>query len=240
MTTEPIAIPLIERNETLAEQAYDRLRSALASGAFKPGETLSIRRLAGLLGISATPARDAISRALWEHSLETGPNRTFLVPQLTLESLQAIYTLRINLEGLATELAARHFDSAMIRKLETIHDAHTNAVDDAAYAKALQANESFHFFVYENSGNTLLTDIIRTLWLKMGPSLNLLYPAYVDRRGQNHHSHVLAALRKRDAVAARAAMVADLKEGQAELERALTLSLRPPATAKKSPRRQAG
>jgi DNA-binding GntR family transcriptional regulator len=217
-------MPAIERSETLAEQAYSRLKSALATGAFKPGETLSIRRLAGLLGVSATPARDAIARSLWDGSLESRPNRTVAVPTLTVKNLDEIYTVRINLEGLATELAAPNFNRSKLVKLETIHATYSSSLDAEDYSKALQENESFHFLIYEQSNNAVLVDIIKSLWLKMGPSLNLLFPAYSDRRGMNHKLKILSALRKQSGSEARAAMEADLIDGKAEIKRALTMS----------------
>jgi DNA-binding GntR family transcriptional regulator len=215
-------IPFVERGETLAEQGYSRLREALASGVFQPGESLSIRRLATLLGVSATPARDAIARALWEGCLESGPHRTVSVPRLTLEKLHEIYAVRLNLEGLATELAAPNFNKPVLAKLETIHNTYCNALEAKEYSRGLKANESFHFHIYEQSNNTLLVEMIRALWLKMGPSLNLLYPAYYDKRGQSHHEDILDALRKRDGAKARAALEEDLVDGKAELKRALS------------------
>lgn len=214
-------VPAIERNDTLAEQAYSRLRLALAGGAFKPGETLSIRRLAGLLGVSATPARDAISRALWDRSLQSGPNRTVLVPTLTVESVNQIYAIRINLEGQAAELAAPNFDEQQLTALEAIHERYRAAVEAGDHAEALQSNEHFHFYIYEQSANPLLVDIVKSLWLKMGPSLNLLYPEYFDLRGAGHKLQILGALRKQSGFEARSAVEADLVDGRAQVRRAL-------------------
>ena len=214
-------MPAIERTETLAEQAHSRLMLALASGVFKPGESLSIRRLAGLLGVSATPARDAISRALWDRSLQGGPNRTVVVPKLTIDTVNQIYAIRINLEGLAAELAATNFHAAEMKQLEAIHVHYGEAVDSGNHSDALQANENFHFFIYEHSNNPLLVDMIKSLWLKMGPSLNFLYPAYFDRRGTNHKVQILSALRKQSGYDTRAALEADLIDGRAQVRQAL-------------------
>ena len=211
----------VQRGETLAEQAYSLLRSALASGVFKPGETLSIRGLARLLGVSATPARDAIARALWDGSLESGPNRTVLVPELTLVSVQEIYAVRMSLEGLATELAAPNFHNPTLRELEEIYGSYCAAVDAQDHAKVLETNEQYHFYIYRQSNNDLLVEMINSLWLKMGPSLNLLFPAYLDKRGTRHKVDILEALRTRNGIAARAALEADLVEGKSQIRQAI-------------------
>lgn len=215
-----MAIEPIERNDTLADMAYDRLRTALMTGAFKPGDSLSIRQLARVLGISATPARDAISRMLWERGLESGPHRTVVVPMLTATNLREIYDVRLNLEGLAASAAAERFRDKDFTRLDEIEVEHREAIDAMDYKAALAANEAFHFTVYERSENSTLVEMIRSLWLKLGPAFNLLYPAYdKNRLGLTDHARIIAALRARDPEASRAALQADLRDGLAELER---------------------
>jgi DNA-binding GntR family transcriptional regulator len=231
--TEPDLMLVIQRGETLAEQAYARLRTALASGVFKPGETLSIRGLARLLGVSATPARDAIARALWEGSLENGPNRTVVVPELTLASVQDIYAVRMNLEGLATELAAPNFHSPDLSKLEAIYEAYCAAIESQQLAKMLETNEQFHFLIYNQSNNMLLVEMIKSLWLKMGPSLNFLFPAYLDKRGVKHKLAIIEALRNRNGVGARTALEADLADGKAQIRQAVSSGETAPKVGRK-------
>ena len=48
--------------DPLNEQAYQRLRWGLTDGTYRPGDKLSIRRLAGMLGTSAMPVREALTR----------------------------------------------------------------------------------------------------------------------------------------------------------------------------------
>lgn len=212
----------LERHETLADMAYERLRSALMAGAFRPGDTLSIRQLAGVLGISATPARDAISRVLWERGLDNGPHRTIVVPVLTTERLKDIYTVRLNLEGLAAAIAAERFVKADIDNLLALQRSHLAAVNAGDYKAALVANEAFHFAIYDRCDNATLLEMIRGLWLKLGPSLNLLYPTYdKSRLGVSHHAEIVDALKRKDPKAATLAIQSDLTDGWRELGQAL-------------------
>ena len=55
------------------------------------------------LGVSATPAREAIKRLQAEHALVVGSNRTPSVPVLTREDLRDLRDIRLALEGIATE-----------------------------------------------------------------------------------------------------------------------------------------
>ena len=58
------------------KQVYDVLRRNLMIGHFKPGQPISIRYLTETLGVSATPAREAIKRLQAEYTLVIGSNRT--------------------------------------------------------------------------------------------------------------------------------------------------------------------
>ncbi len=212
----------IEREDTLADKAYERLRSALMSGSLRPGEALSIRQLAAMLKISATPARDAIGRVLWERGLESGLHRTVVVPTLTPETLADIYEVRLNLEVLAAGRAATRFTKADMDRLEKIEAAHLKAVGARNYSAALAQNEAFHFLIYRRAEDATLLELIRGLWLRLGPSFNLLYPSYAqDRRGVRDHAGIVEALRQGDPQRARAALEADLRDGWQELETVL-------------------
>lgn len=216
------AIGRVERYDTLADRAYEQLRHALMNGSFHPGQKLTIRKIAAVLGISATPARDAISRLVSERVLDSGPNRTVSVPTLDSERIREIYLLRTALEGLATELGAKAMDKAQIESLERLQLALIAAMDRNNFKRVLAENEEFHFTIYRASNMPMLVEAIQQLWLKLGPSLNLLYPSYNrSRKGVAHHLDILTALRSGDAVGAREAMEADLRDGAIELEGAL-------------------
>ena len=53
----------------LGDVAYEKIANAIVSGAFRPGEKLTIRSLADTLEISSTPVRDAVKRLLLENAL---------------------------------------------------------------------------------------------------------------------------------------------------------------------------
>ena len=65
-------LPVIERR-TLGDAAYLHLRELLMSGRVAPGERLSLRSLAGALGVSMMPVREAVTRLVADHALEVRP-----------------------------------------------------------------------------------------------------------------------------------------------------------------------
>ncbi len=212
----------VKRYDTLADRAYEQLREALTTGSFHPGQKLTIRKIAAILGVSATPVRDAISRLLFERVLECDANRNVFVPRLDAGRLRHIYALRIALEGLAAEEGGRNFSQDDINRLEQVQISLIAAMDRQDYGRVLVENEKFHFGIYVASGNPLLIEAIQQLWIKLGPSMNLLYPSYnQSRTGVSHHLKVIEALRSGNPADVRAAIEADLRDGEVELRQAV-------------------
>jgi DNA-binding GntR family transcriptional regulator len=225
----------VERYDTLADRAYDQLRHALMSGSFHPGQKLTIRKIAAVLDISATPARDAISRLVSERVLDSGANRTVSVPVLNADKIKEIYLMRTALEGVAAELGAANMSDDDIAALERTQIALIAAMDRNDYKRVLEENETFHFSLYRASNAPMLVETIQQLWLKLGPSLNFLYPSYNhSRKGVNHHLSTIRALRSRDPAQVRAAIEHDLRDGAQELQNALDANLDAQPVAKAS------
>lgn len=224
---DSIDLAPVRRAGTLGDQACDSLRAALRQGALAPGERLTTRRVAATLGVSLTPAREALNRLAAEQVLEMGDDRGIAVPRLTRARYREILAIRLELEGLAAReacaaLAAR---PAMAR-LRRLYDAHEAAFLARDPAGALRHNEDFHFTIYAAAGMKLLQHMIETLWLQVGPTMRLLFPASFEAGwiGRTNHSAMLDAIAAGDAAGLEAAVRQDLLDGQARLERGLWLN----------------
>src|ERR1700694_3247592 len=97
---------VLPRRETLAEAAYEQVAASLMDGAYVPGDRVATRGLAAELGVSATPAREAMLRLVGEGALELRTARTIVVPALSARRLKEIYCVRYALEPMAAEHAA--------------------------------------------------------------------------------------------------------------------------------------
>ena len=223
----------ISRGETLTDQAESVLRQALMSGLFLPGKTITIRALSAMLNVSVTPAKEAMARLIAERVLEWGPRRSALVPVLTLDSVDEIYTIRIALEAAAAGAALSHLGRAEVATLGEIQDKLAKAFERHDYKNVLIYNREFHFTIYRKSGLPMLLGMIEGLWLRLGPSLNLLYSAFskkdwAHREGTGYHPEIIAAIRSQDVEAMQTQIIADLTTGRERLEHALLMASRTP------------
>ncbi len=81
-------------------------------------------------------------------------------------------------------------------------------------ARAVELNKTFHFAVYAAARSPTLVEIIRALWLKAGPVINLDLRANPKRLATSgvvaKHAAVLRAVTERDGDGARAGIAADI------------------------------
>jgi DNA-binding GntR family transcriptional regulator len=209
----------VQRGAPLADQAVDSLRFALRRGALAPGQRLTTRDVAATLGVSFTPAREALNRLVAERLLDLSRDRVAIVPELTRARYLEICAIRLNLETIAARAACARFDVAAIGELERVFAAHAQAYAARDAKTALGCNEAFHFAIYAKAEMPLLLKMLETLWLQAGPSMTLLFSRSYDESwpGGRHHRAMLEAIRRRDAAGLARAVRRDLTEGSRRL-----------------------
>jgi len=166
---EPQLAPIT--HVTLFERVYGKLSDALFSGAFAPGETLTIRALAEQLGTSVMPAREALRRLAAEGALDVLPNRSIRVPFMDTASASELRRLRMLLEGEATAIAATRLTAESLQHIRAFHRDFESSVKSGHVAKLLEAGQKFHFAIYEGAQSPKMFAIIQMLWLQSAPSL---------------------------------------------------------------------
>lgn len=197
--------------ETVNTRVYRLLRRALMSGSFRPGQAISIRYLIERLGVSGTPAREALKRLEAERALVKGPNRVLMVPLLNRAALNELRDIRAALEGLAAERSVAHVTEHEIAAIAHHCDEMDAAVASQDTDRYLEANWAFHRTIYETAQSELMMNMIEGLWMRIGPFFRLALPGKAHMaKSMRCHRAALEALRRRDEAAARAAITEDI------------------------------
>ncbi|MBU2960237.1 GntR family transcriptional regulator [Citreicella sp. C3M06] len=209
----------LREGETAQAQIYACLREALISGYFQPGEEISLRRTAAVLGTSVTPVREALRQLESDGGLEVwGGNRVLRVPILTEAELNDIRDIRLELEGFAATLAIEKITAAQIRIIANACAMMRRAADERNADRYLESNWRFHKLIYRAAERPVLMGVIEGMWLRVGPLIRhaVTSPNHFAR---SMESHDLAeqALRDRDADALRAAIVKDISDAAIDL-----------------------
>jgi DNA-binding GntR family transcriptional regulator len=199
---------------SLADQAYVVLRREIADGDFIPGQRVTERGLAGQLGVSPTPVREAIRRLEHERLLERLDGRTLTVAQPSVHRLYELSLIEAALAGVAAKLAA---ESATDRELKAIRGAHEQALHSIPSARTVEDGieivrlaRQTHQLIYEASHNVQLLDMIATAgafdWRVRVESVRRLGPAYPSKTGLDDHTAIIASLEARDSDSAETLM----------------------------------
>ncbi len=208
--------------ETVQARVYHQLVAMILDGEIVPGQTVTITALAEAFGVSAMPVREALHRLTAAGALTILAGRSVGIPPLSVERLLDLKRVRIEVEGLAAEWAARNATPPLLARLdELIAQMSRFATDDGA-TSFVPANREFHFAIYAASGSETVLSIIETLWLQIGPYLSLLRGSGNWRVANRQHQVLRNALEHADGASARAAIRADIEEAAGILVKLLT------------------
>jgi DNA-binding GntR family transcriptional regulator len=203
--------------ETLADRVYRSLADRLMTGRAAPGDKLSLRAVADVLGVSMMPVRAAVSRLAAEGALEVLPKRAATVPLMHAAQFRDVTRVRIEIEGAAAAMACHGANRSDLTTIAARERAFRAISRERApdLARAVAANQEFHFAIYRAAKSPELLAIIERLWLRVGPILNF------DLRGSPErlklgdavrcHQALLAALQDHDPQVARTAIAADIR-----------------------------
>lgn len=197
---------------SLAERAYDLFRDGLRRGAFRPGQRLLETDLAGQLGMSRTPVREAIRRLQSEGLVAHLPARGLCVAMYDAAEVDELYVMREALEGTAARLAAQHAGRAEILLLRAMLDQEAGLTGEAA----AEHNRRFHRALHQAAHNRYL---LRSL-SAISDALLLLGPTTLQTPGRaaaarEEHARVVAAIAGRDSAAAESAARAHIAAAHA-------------------------
>ncbi|MDQ2803904.1 MAG: GntR family transcriptional regulator, partial [Pseudomonadota bacterium] len=118
--------------ETVQARVHHQLVAMILDGEIEPGQTVTITALAEAFGVSAMPVREALHRLTAAGALTIVAGRSVGIPPLSVERLLDLKRVRIEVEGLAAEWAARNATPATLARLdELIAQMSHFAVDDS-------------------------------------------------------------------------------------------------------------
>jgi DNA-binding FadR family transcriptional regulator len=203
----------------VTDEAIEKIKGMIVSGALRPGDRLPKEsELAAGLGLSRNSLREAVRALSLIRILDVrqgdGTYVTSLDPQLLLEALGFVVdfhrddtvleflAVRRILEPAATAMAASRIDE---RELDALGERLDALGDEPSVEELVAADLEFHRVVVGASGNSVLRSLLEGL---SGPTTRARVLRGLTEEGAvgrtlYEHRAILAALRDRDAEAAR-------------------------------------
>lgn len=195
-------------DDTSKQRIYRELRRSIIMGHRGPGERISIEQLAECYHTSVTPVRDALQMLSQEGLVSIKPRSGYFVTHVTLKELRDLLELREILEVACVERAAARITEKQLEQLEHVHSGYTGD-DDESYDRYTDENRTFHYLIAEASGNNELANLLGRLHDRLARFMVIRHAGATMH--VNHH-RIVEAMRARDAVAARQAMLDEVIE----------------------------
>lgn len=199
------AVPRLERPGPLRERVYDALLELITTRALRPGQHLVESELAGHLGVSRQPVREALQRLNTEGWVDLRPAQGAFVHEPTEEEADQLLSVRTLLEAEAARLAAANSGTAGIAVLEELCAKGEQAVADGDVDLAVATSAAFHAKVMELAGNVVLSELAG----QVDRRVRWYYTPVARQRGTRswiEHRSLIAAISSRDEQRATAIM----------------------------------
>ncbi|MFF2961633.1 GntR family transcriptional regulator [Streptomyces sp. NPDC057963] len=191
------AVPRLERPGPLRERVYEALLELITTRALRPGQHLVESELAGHLGVSRQPVREALQRLNTEGWVDLRPAQGAFVHEPTEEEADQLLSVRTLLEAEAARLAAANSGTAGIAALEELCARGERAVADDDVDLAVATNAAFHAKVMELAGNAVLSELAG----QVDRRVRWYYTPVARQRGSRswiEHRSLIAAISSRD------------------------------------------
>ncbi len=185
-------------------QLLTNLRAAILTGALPPGQHLVERELMALTDVGRGTIREALRQLAAEGLVTTVPNLGSLVARLSLEQVERIYEVRIELESLLGRLFVERADSsqraALVNALRAVERAAKNQRPMA------DANNSFHEILCAGADNEPLCSLAASMRARVQffRSRSFIKPYHCERSVAGLQAIVRAVVRDDPAAAAKA------------------------------------
>jgi len=203
----------------LVEHAYRLIRQRIQDNVYPPGYRALEREFADDLQISRTPVREALQRLQADGLVEIIPRHGARILPVSPDDMREIYQMLMALEPMAAEMVARRALSPedLQPMVDASNDMTTALRSDDLDAWA-RADDRFHRYLIELSGNRLLVETVQRFWDKAHRARMVTMrlrpkPANSTRE----HIAIVDAIRAGDAVLAASLFRAHRERGSNEL-----------------------
>lgn len=198
---------------TVQQQTVEKLREAIISGVFKPGDRLLEADLCELLGVSRPSVREALRSLEAERLIVLVPNKGPHIPVLTWEQATEIYQVRALLEGEAASLAAQNITNVSIEKMRGALKVFEKAGREGDVAMQVSSTADFYAEILLSCKNSIIEETLSGLLAR----INLLRARSMSMPGRakislQEMNTILEAIEARDSEAARRAAVYHIEQ----------------------------
>lgn len=153
--------------KTYKDQVVGYVYQLLLTGDLKPGDQLKESLLAGQMGISRAPIREAMQELIMNGLVDYRPQVGHFIPILSPKQIVDSYTTRGVLEGYAVMATCEKFSSDDIEKLQILTGQMERYAEKKNHTQVVETGGEFHDLLISRSDNVQLLEYTDRLSLKL-------------------------------------------------------------------------
>jgi len=208
-------LPQSLKQRALYEEVAELLREKIFTHQLAAGAWIDELKIAAEYGISRTPLREALKVLATEGLVTMKVRRGAYVTEVNDKDLSDVFHLMALLEADAARTVAQTATDQQLKELETLHQQlEKSTKDQKDHIRFFTLNEAFHTKLLEVANNRWAGQMVADLRkvMKLNRAESLTKPGRIAE-SLAEHAVIMAALKKRDAAAAHAAMQAHINSG---------------------------
>ena len=205
--------------DSLSLKARQQTEEFILQGRLSAGEKITERDLAGRLGMSRAPVREAIRELINVGLLEQISARQIVVRKLLLSEVREIFAIREMLEAKASALAATRTSEIDLDALDQLHQNMKAAAINHDYSEYFELNIQFHKQIHQVADSPRLTALIDQVMRESLLFRSRSLASQVNiQKSIEEHEQLLKALQERDEQLASLLMARHINGGFKRLE----------------------
>ncbi|MCR2810460.1 MULTISPECIES: GntR family transcriptional regulator [unclassified Microbacterium] len=176
-------------DQSKSQRAYHWIKGRIANQDFTPGYRLVLGSIAGELGMSVVPVREAI-RQLEAEGLVTfernvGAHVSMVDDTAYRYSMQALSIL----EGTATALAARSLTADEISRARAVNELMVEVLDHFDPRSFTALNQEFHSILFAQCANPRILELVNAEWARLGHLRDSTFSFVPGRAAESVREH---------------------------------------------------
>jgi DNA-binding GntR family transcriptional regulator len=190
---------IIKKDKTIRQKVYHHIREEILKGAIAPKERLIEAKIAGQIGTSRTPVREALHNLELEKLVVSIPRVGYVVRGMDMEEVEQICEIRAAIEGLAIAWATARQRDRLIEALKKNIENQKKRIAKGDLNGYVELDAQFHDIIARLAGSDRLLELTQTLRRHMlRYRIQCIYMTETAERSMHGHERIVAAIEKGD------------------------------------------
>jgi len=151
------------QKDLLSSRIFKAIRDKIVFMEYPPGMCLSEKDLCKSFKVSRTPLREAIK---WLENMKLVtviPRYGTYVSPIDINEIRCAFEVKIELEGLAGEVAAKRITADKLAELQALIEKADTLLKEGGHRNLIEVDSNFHETIYQSTQNPILQEMLENI-----------------------------------------------------------------------------